>query len=418
MLALPAVPAAAEEAAGAEATAVVEMSEITEITVSLSVVVKIELDAATALTEVAALEGAVVADSLIPSRGLYMVEGSATVAADKVLEETRKAAEKLGKELAKDERVVWAEPLWQATAEDNRFHAWPSSSPRDASEDDIPEQPAFAALGLAEASTLATGAGTVVAVLDTGIDEGHPLLSGRLLEGYDMVDDDADPADEANGADDDGDGAADEAFGHGTFVAGVVAQIAPDALIIPIRVLDADGTGALHAVIEGIDYAVESGADVINMSFGLVEKSDSKALKNALKRARKAGVVVVAAAGNDGDDEKRYPAAIKDIVSVTASNGDAASLAQFASRGKWVDVAAPGAGVVSAMPGGGYAEWDGSSMAAPVVSGQVALLMELRPEDDPSHLEKLLWKTSRKTEGSEGAEHGIVHILDSCREAG
>jgi subtilisin family serine protease len=70
------------------------------------------------------------------------------------------------------------------------------------------------------------------------------------------------------------------------------------------------------------------------------------------------------------------------------------------------------------MPGGGYAQWDGSSMAAPVVSGQVALLVELRPEDDAAHLEKFLWKTSRKTIDTEGAEHGIVNILDSCREAG
>ena len=403
VLALPVVPALAAD---------------TDIEIAVPVVVKVQMDAASAIAEIAGAEGAIVRGSLLESRGLYLIEGTALVDPEKVGEETRKAADKLGHELAKDDRVLWAEPLWEATTEDTRFHAWPASDPREAYEADLTGQPAFAGLGLSEASLLATGDGVVVAVLDTGVDASHPLLVGRVGAGFDMIDDDADATDDVNGIDDDGDGFVDEAFGHGTFVAGVIAQIAPDATIIPVRVLDADGGGALHTVVEGIDFAVESGADVINMSFGLVAKSDSKALKEALKRARKAGVVVVAAAGNDADDDERYPAAIKNIVSVTATDSSGTTLAGFSSRGKWVDVAAPGEGVVSAMPGGSYAAWDGTSMAAPIVSAQFALLIELRPEETPKDLEKLVWKSSRKSSESEGAEHGIVHILDSCSEAG
>ena len=238
-----------------------------------------------------------------------------------------------------------------------------------------------------------------------------------MLPGYDMVDDDADPSDETDGIDDDGDGAIDEAYGHGTFVAGVVAQIAPDAQIIPVRVLNADGVGDLHSVIEGIEFAIAADVDVINLSFSLVEKSESKVLKDVFKRAQEAGISIVAAAGNQGNDKKHYPAAEGDIVSVGALGSDGAQLAGFSGRGNWVDVAAPGEDIVSGLPGGEYATWAGTSMAAPVVSAQLALMVQLQPDAKPKDLQKMLWKSSRKPEHWEGSENGVVDVLAACLEA-
>lgn len=230
-------------------------------------------------------------------------------------------------------------------------------------------------LGLARAHAIDTGARAVVAVIDTGV-QPHALLGNRLIGGYDFIDNDANPADEFNQLDDDGDGQIDEAAGHGTHVAGIVHLVAPDATIMPLRVLDSDGNGDVFQIIQALEFAVANGAHVINLSLGTSEQS--KALKGAVRSATVRGAVVVAAAGNNGNNEPQYPAAANCALAVTAT-GPSDQRASFASYGSWVDVAAPGEAIFSSFPVNGYAWWSGTSMAAPFVSGQAALIRSAWP---------------------------------------
>lgn len=360
---------------------------------------------------IAAAADAVVTKALIPSRGVFEVAWPDAEHA----KDAAKDAKKLAKELERDDRVVWGEPDVARVARDDRFHAWPLGMPAAAEPLELTSQPAFGSLDLSTAHTMATGRDVVVAVLDTGVDAGHPMLAGAVLPGYDLVDDDDDPSESADGVDDDSSGIADDSYGHGTFVAGVVRQIAPGAQILPVRVLDEEGRGEFYTIAEGIELAVEAGADVINLSLGVGDKDHGKLIKEALKRARKADVIVVAAAGNTGSENRYFPAADHDVVGVTALDHAGASLASFAGRGKWVDVAAPGVGIVSAMAGGGVVRWNGTSMATPVVSAQLALMIDARPDDDVKHLEKRLWKSCRKFEHKGLAERGSIDLVDSLR---
>jgi Subtilase family len=138
------------------------------------------------------------------------------------------------------------------------------------------------------------GSGITVAILDTGIDMAHPAFVGRLVAPFDFVDFDAHPA-ESGGI----------AYGHGTNVAGIVAQVASKAKIMPIRVMKGDGRGSAISLISGINWAVKNGAKVINLSLGAVESS---ALEVAIKYATSKGVIVVSAAGNSGGETVQYPA--------------------------------------------------------------------------------------------------------------
>lgn len=261
-----------------------EVPSVIEVVVRVDTAPAEPTVSATAFDQLLADNSAWVVEPLIESRGVYLLARSVLVKEDKFVEETEKEADDWAKKIEKDDLVLWSEPEREVTVEDRRFHVWPNSGHEDAIEEDLADQHAFAGLSLGTVHQVATGAGTVVAVLDTGVDAAHPMLAGRLLPGYDLIDDDPDPLDVANGVDDDGDGLVDEAYGHGTFVAGVVAQIAPDAAILPVRVLDADGRAELHTVIEGIDLAIEQGANVINMSFGLLGDHEPRPLKEALKR--------------------------------------------------------------------------------------------------------------------------------------
>jgi subtilisin family serine protease len=229
-----------------------------------------------------------------------------------------------------------------------------------------------------------------VAILDTGFDLDHPALAGRLLPGYDFVDADGEPREVP------GDGP-DSAYGHGTHVAGLVALAAPDAAILPLRTLGPDGSGDLWTQMLALQYAVENGATVVNLSFSFSERSklfdDSLAEVTCTAtgyagcRAKKQpGAVIVAAAGNGGAKIREWPAGYEmpGVLTVGASTeGD--RLAAFSNYGSWVVVAAPGEGILSSVPGGEYATWSGTSMAAPLASGVVALIRaadsRLRPTD-------------------------------------
>lgn len=281
------------------------------------------------------------------------------------------------------------------------------------------------AIQLADAHARSTGAGVRVAVLDTGIDLDHPALSSRLarrsggaLLGRDFVDDDADPS-ESGDRDDAG-------YGHGTHVAGLVALAAPSATLMPVRVLDASGRGNAWVLAEALGWAVDpdgdpasdDGAHVINLSLSTLQRTELLKTVSSLAactfddddddfadpgfdddRARCAlrhAAVVTAAAGNGASETiEEFPAAepVPGLLSVAAST-QSGEVADFSNRGSWIRVAAPGEFIVSTVPGGGWGSWSGTSMAAPLAAGGVALLLAtVPPGGDPSRPAPRQWDT-------------------------
>lgn len=323
-------------------------------------------------------------------------------------------AEELAEALAEDPRIQYAEPnLLAQTPESSTRRIWAIGGDAGSSA----SQWAAQSLRLAQAHAVASGSGIIVAVLDTGVDAAHPALAGRLVPGRDFVDDDADPA-EAGAAGDLG-------FGHGTHVASLVALVAPGARIMPLRVLDRQGMGntwvlaeaLLHAVDPDGDPRTDDGAKVINLSLGtprlteLLEDlvdgvscdladddtdddDDAGADRDDddIERcAAVGGVVVVSAAGNTGDATPIYPAAEQEpgAIAVAASTASA-TLASYSTRGPWVTLAAPGDRIQGAVPDGRWAVWSGSSMAAAMSSGAVALLRSAFPSWTPQELVRRL----------------------------
>lgn len=222
----------------------------------------------------------------------------------------------------------------------------------------------------------ATGNGVVVAVLDTGVDTRHPFLVGNIVAGYDFVDNDTEPNEVRAGLDSNGNGILDEGFGHGSHVAGTLKTIAPDVSIMPIRIADSDGQADLFNLIQGLDFAIENGAQVINLSMSVSEPSPL--LIEALSRARNAGVVVVTSAGNESSQSLLYPATESEVLTVTALAPSRVK-ARYANFSREVDIAAPGDHIISAMPGGGYVSRSGTSMSSPIVAAQAAIIFELKP---------------------------------------
>jgi len=248
----------------------------------------------------------------------------------------------------------------------------------------------------------------IVAVIDTGVDVNHPVLQAVLLPGYDFTRNQPgasewlDVSSLPNGELDTNsqdqqpgyvqqstaavldqstaavlDGPDYTAFGHGTMTSGLVHLVAPKAQILPLQAFSSNGTGYLSNIVSALYYAVQHHANVVNMSFDLT--SNSPSLTQAVTYANKAGVVLVAAAGNESTNAAVYPAALNNYVVGIASTTNYDTRSSFSNYGP-VDVliAAPGENIVSTFPGGTYASASGTSFSSPLVAGTAALMLSAR----------------------------------------
>ncbi|MGD8395675.1 MAG: S8 family serine peptidase [Candidatus Eiseniibacteriota bacterium] len=254
---------------------------------------------------------------------------------------------------------------------------------------DYLDQTAAERIGVEEAHAGSRGAGVVVAVLDTGIDPEHEVFQTSLRpDGYDFVDEDAEPWETANGIDDDQDGLVDEGYGHGTLVAGLVALVAPEAEILPLRVLDDEGRGNTFNIAKAIRYADLHGAQVINMSLGSPFEFEAVSLQFEL--IEESEPTIVSGAGNENRDSPAYyPGRLPPVFMVTAL--DSADVkADFADYYHQVLVAAPGAGIRGPFPGGEWAIGWGCSFAVPFVAGEAALVRSVAPSIAPHELAAII----------------------------
>lgn len=212
------------------------------------------------------------------------------------------------------------------------------------------------------------GEGVKVAVIDTGIDLHHPAFEGKLAdasEWRDFVDGDNFPQEEGE--------IADAAFGHGTGVAGVILQIAPHAKILPLRVLNSGGSGDLTSVVAAVDWAIAQDVKIINLSLGA--STEFKALKEMVKYGRKNDVLIIASAGNHGEKGLDYPARqAGETISVGSVDADDAK-SSFSAYGKKLELLAPGEFIYTPAPNEQIAHWSGTSFAAPMVTGVLALAL-------------------------------------------
>ena len=226
----------------------------------------------------------------------------------------------------------------------------------------------------------------VVAVIDTGVAQNHPDFAGAsFTAGWDFVNGDSDPSDDN---------------GHGTAAAGVIAAqhnssgtagLCPACTIMPLKAMGATGTGSHSGIAAAVDYAVDHGADIINLSLG--SESSSTTLANAVSRAEAAGALVVAAAGNVGVTTVFYPAGYAEAVGVAASQQNDTRYS-WSNYGPWVELAAPGCNAAPDLEPSdgtlGYAHFCGTSSAAPFVAGVAGLLLAAEPGTDVAALRAAL----------------------------
>ncbi len=258
-----------------------------------------------------------------------------------------------------------------------------------------------------------TGSGINISIIDTGIDYNHPDLAPNYKSGYDFVNDDDDPMDDN---------------GHGTHCAGIIAAafnrkgiigVAPEANLYAVKALDSKGKGYVSDVIAGIEWSVNHKMAIISMSMG--STSDSTALREACEKAYKAGVLLVASAGNKGSgkdkdmDTVTYPGRYDSVIAVAAIDKHNRR-ASFSSTGPEVELAAPGVRIYSTYPEDRYSIKSGTSMACPHVTGTAALVWHAHPEYNNTQLRERLHDTAEDL-GPEGKDNEYGYGMVNAGEA-
>jgi thermitase len=357
------------------------------------VIVKLNPIIGATIEEINAEYGSTTLDGYFSNKDIYLLRTP-----------SNKDAETFAQDLANDvqNRVLYAEPNFIAeTAEGDARMRARGISASSVSPGQYPQKDLDKNLGLSCAAGISQGGGIRVAVLDTGAQLDHPALETNFkdVKRYDFVDNDKNPSDRPVGLDDDGDGLEDQLVGHGTHVAGIVDLVAPAAKIMPLRVLNSEGYGDVFTVSKAISFAQHNGAHVINLSLGTARQS--KLLRETVENATQNGVVVAASAGNSNTNVAHYPAAgngivasVDGLLAVTSVDIDQKK-SRFANYGSWVDIAAPGEDIRSAFPIDKYANWSGTSMSTPFVSGQAALIRNYYGSITPAGIEAKIRESAR-----------------------
>jgi len=245
------------------------------------------------------------------------------------------------------------------------------------------------------------GDSIIVAVLDTGIDEDSKDLAERVIAQVNFTNSPT----------------SDDLYGHGTHMAGIIATIAPQCQLMNVKVADDTGKCQASVVARGIAWAVDHGAEVINISLCTESSAD---LEQAINYAWSQGAVIVAAVGNEGKSAPTYPACYTSCLSVAAIDGND-SLALLSNHGDWVDVAAPGAKIYSTLPQNEYGYKSGTSPAAAHVSGVAALVFNVATDTNGNGTVndevREVMENSCSFISADGTGKGCINALNAITEA-
>ncbi|WP_241254709.1 S8 family peptidase [Brevibacillus sp. SYP-B805] len=268
-------------------------------------------------------------------------------------------------------------------------------------------------IGMEQSWNVSRGSGkVVVAIVDTGIDLDHPEFRGKLATGYNVLEDNHYPMDDN---------------GHGTHVAGIIAArtnnrvgiagMSWNSRLMPVKAIGADGSGTAFDIAQGIRWAADHGADVINLSVG--NYTSSAALREACRYAYDKNVVLVAATGNDATDQPGYPAAYREVFGVSAVDHNR-NRADFSNYGDYVDVVAPGVDIASTYIYSDYAALSGTSMACPHVAALASLIRSVNPDLSSEQVMNIMRSTARDL-GRPGKDplygYGLIDVNAAVHQA-
>lgn len=252
----------------------------------------------------------------------------------------------------------------------------------------------------------AKGKNVHVAVIDTGANYSHPDLKSTLGDGFNALHPHLPPHDDN---------------GHGTHIAGTIAAhneqsgmtgVAPEAIIHPVKAFDHQGSAYIADIVSGIEWCIRSRMQIINMSFGM--RHHSEAVQAAVRKAQRAGIVIIASAGNDGKLRADFPARYPGVICVGAAARHNGKL-KMSNYGSHIDIYAPGERVISTWLDGKYHALSGTSMAAAYVTGAAALLLSYKPRLTPSKIKKLLCSSATPAHRSARMTAGILNISRAFR---